>query len=372
MRTPQILVLPAMLVALFGCQREPASALADVRQQPEAAVRPTSAPPALAPGQSAHKEPTPASESRLRVETWDFGVISPGTELRHRYTIRNSSATSWTIKEVTPSCSCTCGEFTSRTIKPAESTSVEVVFRAGNRDAEVYQAIMIEFAQTGAPYFQLAMKGEIRGFLSPSPPNVDFGRAWARMKLSRSIQLRNYSDQDVTITKIEAPDWLHTDARPAKRVEPGSRPRQSWKITIDADVSKFKAAEGATLVIHTNTAKIGPVVIPVHLEMRPPFEVVPQSLDFRTVPAGGAGQQALMLDVARELGDLSEQDLVLTHNLGEELEIQLFKMGSQNRFRLMSIFRPKRSTGAVQGELEIKPRAKNAPSVRVPISAFVR
>jgi hypothetical protein len=369
MRTTRNNIFSVMLFALLGCQREPAPVALDLHEQPRAEVK--AAPPAPLEPEADNGEPSSGAPSRLRIETWDFGVIPPRTELRHRYTIKNGSAATWTIKHVTPSCSCTCGEFSSRALKPSEATSVEVVFRAGDRDGDVYQAIMVEFAETNAPLFQLAMKGEIRGLLSPSPPSVDFGRVSTATRLSRSIHLRNYSDQDMTITKIEAPDWLQTEAQPVDGGQPGSPPRQKWKITVTADLRKFKASEAPTLMVHTNAAKTDPVVIPVHVEIRPPLEVVPNRLDFHIVPVGRSSQQALILDVTGEFGDLSAKDLALTHNLGEELKIQVSKMGSQNRFRLMGIFLPKRSMGAVQGELEIKVHGQTAP-LGVPISALVR
>ncbi len=329
MRSTRNDIFLVMLLAVLGCQREAAPVALDHHQQPRAEAKAGRPAPLEPEGEKGE----PADTSRLRIETWDFGIIPPRTEL---------------------------------------STSVEVVFRAGDRDGDVYQAIMVELAETNAPVFQLAMKGEIRGLLSPSPPSVDFGRVSTATRLSRSIHLRNYSDQDVTITKIEAPDWLQTEAQPVDDGQPGSPPRQKWQITVTADLPKFKVSEAATLVVHTNAAKIDPVVIPVHVEIRPPLEVVPNRLDFHIVPAGRSNQQALMLDVSREFGDLSEKDLVLTHNLGEELKVQVSKMGSQNRFRLMGIFLPRGSMGAVQGELEIKLHGKTAPPVRVPISALVR
>jgi hypothetical protein len=370
MRNTRNDILLAMVLALFGCQREPAPAGLALRQQPR--VEAEAELPTRVEGEAADGGPTAASNSRLRIETWDFGIIPPRSELRHRYTIKNGSAATWTIKHVTPSCTCTCGEFTSRTIKPSESASLEVVYRAGDRDGDVYQAIMVEFAETNAPFFQLALRGEIRGLLSPSPPSVDFGRVWAAKHLSRSIHLRNFGEQDVTITRIDTPPWLQAQAQPVDSGQAGSQPRQTWEITANADVSKFKAADVSALVVHTNASKIGPVVIPVHLEMRLPLEVVPNGLDFRIVPMGGSSQRTLMLDVSPELGDASEKDLVLTHNLGEELEIQVSKTATQSRFRLVGVLRPRRSTGAVHGELEIKVREKTAPAVRVPVSAFVR
>ena len=90
------------------------------------------------------------------------------------------------------------------------------------------------------------------------------------------------------------------------------------------------------------------------------------------MPVGQTRQQALLLDVSPEFGDLTEKDLVLTHTLGEELHIQISKMGAQNRFRLVGILQPKRSRGPVQGELGITVREKAIPPVRIPISAIVR
>jgi hypothetical protein len=307
----------------------------------------------------------------LRTDAWDFGLISPGTELHHRYTIRNDSTLTWTTKHVTPSCSCTVGEFTARMVKPGQATSLEVAYRAGKQDGSVYEAVMVEFAEPAAPFFNLVMRGEIRSHVSPSPSRVDFGRVSAGARLSRSIQLRNYSDQDVTITKIQAPDWLHVEFEPAQSSEASKRPRQTWKITIHADVSMFRTGpEAVTLVVHTNAANIAPVVIPVNLEIRAPLEVAPSGLDFRIVPAGTARQQALLLDISPEFGELSEKDLVLTHNLGPELKMQVFKM-TGNRFRLIGVFLPKGSTGVRQGELEITVRGKMVPALRVPISAVV-
>ncbi|HLJ91938.1 MAG TPA: DUF1573 domain-containing protein [Gemmataceae bacterium] len=363
-------LVAVLLSALLGCKREVPPATPDMDQSPVEAKAEMPTSPVRAVDKA---EPTAASGSRLRIETWEFGVIAPKTELRHRYTIHNNSNITWTIKQVTPSCSCTCGEFSQRTIKPSESTSVEVVFRTGDRDGTVYQAVMIEFAQTAAPFFQLAMKGEIRSLLSPSPSRVDFGRVWASKNLRQSIQLRNYSEQDIQIGRIDAPDWLQAEAQPGDRPSSGNPPRQIWNITVQADLSRFPTvADEPKLVIHTNAATLDPVVIPVHVELRPALEIVPNAIDFHVLATGISSQQALVLDISPEGGELSEKDLVLTHSLGEEMKIHVLKIGLQNRFRLTATYRPKQSKGAVRGELQIKVRDKDTPPARVPISALVR
>jgi hypothetical protein len=352
--------LAVTLLAFLGCQRAPVSPL------------PLLGPSAPSVEIKATEDPVRSSSSRLRSDVWDFGLIAPGTELHHRYTIRNESTSTWTIKQVTPSCSCTVGEFTARAVKPDQETSLDVTYRAGKRDGPIYEAIMVEFAEPAAPFFNLVLRGEIRSLLSPSPSRVDFGRVTTGARLSRSLALRNYSAPDVAITKIEAPDWLHVVWEPTQKFEGSNRPHQTWKITIHADASKFRSGrEPATLTVHTTAAKMDTVVIPVNLEIRAPLEVAPRGLDFRIVPVGTVRQQALMLDVSPELGELSEKDLVLTHNLGPELQLQVFKMTERNRFRLIGVFLPKQSKGMRQGELEIRVRDKAISALRVPISARV-
>jgi hypothetical protein len=66
---------------------------------------------------------------------------------------------------------------------------------------------------------------------------------------------------------------------------------------------------------------------------------------------------------------------VVTHNLGDELQVQVFNMAApnrQNRFQLVGVFQPKKSQGPIRGEMEIKVPGKTGTSLRLPIAAFVR
>src|SRR5438477_191297 len=126
MRTASIGILSVLQGALAGCQRESAPVAQEVQQRPTPGLDQSdrgSLDRSL-PAEVAKAEPdssAPVAKSRLRTDLWDFGIVSPGTELRHRYTITNDSTTTWTIRNVVPSCSCTPGEFSSRKIKPAET-----------------------------------------------------------------------------------------------------------------------------------------------------------------------------------------------------------------------------------------------------------
>src|SRR5262249_1818152 len=116
------------------------------------------------------------STGRVQTILWDFGVSAPDTEMRHRFSITNPSTTTWTVKFVTKSCACTVGEVSARRVKPSETTSLEVVYRASKTEGSINQAVIVEFQEENTPLFYLVIKGEVRNPLSALPARVEFGR----------------------------------------------------------------------------------------------------------------------------------------------------------------------------------------------------
>src|SRR5262249_66411 len=123
------------------------------------------APPSAKP--SAPSAPAPTS--RLKTIVWEFGVLAPGKEARHRFTIPNPSTMTWTVKNGSKARACTVGELSSREVKPGASTTLEVVLRAPAREGSVHQSFMVEFAEPQAPLFNLAIEGEARNPVSAIP-----------------------------------------------------------------------------------------------------------------------------------------------------------------------------------------------------------
>jgi hypothetical protein len=309
----------------------------------------------------------------LQAIVWDFGVLTPGVEKKHQFTITNRSAIPWRIKFVTSTCSCTVGEFSSKTVKPSESTSVEISFRAPTRETEVSQALLVEFAEPEAPLFHLGIKGEIRNPLSAVPAGIDFGTLAADTPLRQTVELRNYSSEDFAITRVETPPWLQADCRPAETGQATHKPRQTWQLVVRADLSKRPSkVEPAKLLVHTNSQQVGSVEIPVTFREKGPLDAKPDHLRLNPVEPGKITHSAVMIEVAPELGDLSEKDLVVTHNLGEELNVAISRTGSPRRFMLVGYFRPVQSNGKVEGELQIKTKGPKPVSFKMKVTGEVR
>src|SRR5262249_24339224 len=168
---------------------------------------------------------------RYRTTVWEFGVVRPGTELRHTFAIKNDTEIPWTVKYVSKSCACTVGEFSSKSVKPLEMLSVEVTFRV-EKEGTVHQSIVVDLKERKAPVLCFVMKGESRRPLSADPAMVDFGPVSSIDRVTRTVELRNYSDQDVSITRVEAPAWLKVEHRPIPNTSDKKQPRQAWNLVV--------------------------------------------------------------------------------------------------------------------------------------------
>jgi hypothetical protein len=329
--------------------------------------------PRLTASSRADDPARPAPSSRLRTVTWDFGVATPGAELKHRFSITNRTTIVWTVKFVSRTCACTVGEPSARRLKPSESTSLEVALRAPRDEGRVYQSLMVEFQEAGAPLVCLVIKGELRGLLSATPATVDLGRASPGKPLTQSLELGNFGDEDVTVTRVQAPSWLQVEASPPESKGPKGRPRQVWKLVVRAETGKLApGAVTAELVVHTSSGAIGPARVPVRLHVKGPLDAVPASLAFGSVKVGQAVRRAVMIEVSPELGELSEKDLVVKQTLGEELDVQISRTGTANRFLLAGHYRPTEAHGKVAGELTVRVRDKMTAPLRLPVSGEVR
>jgi hypothetical protein len=323
--------------------------------------RPQDGPP-VGPERPPLVRATGAPDLRLRIVPWHFGTTAPGKEMKHRLEITNSTAEPWTLRHFNPTCSCTVGKLPSNTVKPGETASLEVTYRAPLREGRASARVMIEFAEPTSPVIQLEIHGEVRSLLSADPPSLELDYPSPGKPSSRTIALRNHSDRDVEITRVEAPEWLQTEVRPA------AGPGKAWELIVHARPPKpHSAAETATLVVHTNSEGVGPALIDVRLKA--PLTASPDQLAFGTVEVGKSVEKRIQLEVAPSLGELTEKDLVFTPpNWGDDLKARVEKQSSPRQFVLLVRFQPQRPLGALAGELEIKTRKGAAPPARVKVS----
>ncbi len=352
----------------------PASSAAPEPVSPEPAEASATL-PAATDDPLAQSAPAAPADGRLRVIPWDFGTLAPGARAHHQFTITNTDSRPWTLRKVSHTCGCTLGDFTPAVLKPGATGTLEVEFRAGPKQAPVAKTIAVEFKESRTPLFQLMIQGEISDALSAVPASVRFGRVAAGTgdALVRSLEVHNSSGRDVAITKIDSPDWLRVEYQPVEGQAGPHAPRQRWQVQVRAEPEQLRPGlHTATVVIHTDGEGLEPLKIPVGLYRNGPLEPIPAHLTFEPIASGQTTQKTILLEVAPELQELTETDLELTHNFGEELEVQPPRRTARNRFLVTARFRPKRSPGKVKGELVIRAKGHDVAPARVKIFGEVR
>jgi hypothetical protein len=248
---------------------------------------------------------------------------------------------------------------------------VELAYQARGREGSVLQSLGVEFGEPQAPLVSLVLKGEVRKPLSACPAAVELGPAAPGTGVRRALEVRNYTDQDLTLAKIESPEWLKIEQRPVESKEEKYRPRQTWELVVQADALPA-AGDEPVLMVRTNSDQIEPLAIPIHWRKKAPLTAIPDTLAFASVGAGETVQKSLILEVSPELGTLTEKDLVLTHDLGEELDVRVSAMGTRNRFLVVGRLGPKRAPATVKGEVAITTRAGLVAPLRVKVSGTVQ
>jgi hypothetical protein len=316
-------------------------------------------------GEPPLEHPLAAPPLRYRLVEWDFGTSPPGAEKRRSYEITNSTEEPWTLKHLRATCSCAAAELSAKTIAPGETARLEVTYRAPRHDGKVAGTIMVEFAEPTSPILQMTIQGEVRGLLAAEPPSLVFDHPPPGTRPSQTVTLHNRGDRRIAVTRVEAPPWLQTELRPVNGPEQDGRAKQEWELVVRADPDKLPSASGsATLAVHTDSEEVGSVFIDVSLKA--PLEASPDRLAFDTAESRKNGLK-VAVRVAPALGELTEKDLVVTHDLEDELDVRVHKE-SPRLFVLSVRLRPKRAPVPVAGELEIKTQKGTAPPVRVKVT----
>ena len=73
----------------------------------------------------------------------DFGLVRPGETLRHEFTVRNSTSSTWTLRQIVTTCACTVTRASAGSIPPGGAERFEGRYRMPSRSADKSQTITI-------------------------------------------------------------------------------------------------------------------------------------------------------------------------------------------------------------------------------------
>jgi len=92
---------------------------------------------------------------------WDFGQVKEGEVLQHSFTLRNDSARTLNINNITTSCGCTTATIQKNILSPGETTFLEVSFDTKGYSGPTQQFVYVNTDNLDNPILTFIIKGEV-------------------------------------------------------------------------------------------------------------------------------------------------------------------------------------------------------------------
>ncbi len=117
----------------------------------------------------------------------DFGRLSQGSQVSHRYTVTNSSGQPLSIEGVQSSCGCTAAVVAEKHLAPGQSSAVEVHFTSGKLIGPFHKTVRVHTRPQGT--LILSLRGSIQPDYLADPSALNFGTIKMGAQTSRQVLL---------------------------------------------------------------------------------------------------------------------------------------------------------------------------------------
>jgi len=92
---------------------------------------------------------------------WDFGKVKQEEVLKHDFIFRNMTADTINITGINTSCGCTASQSDKKSLKPGESTLINVSFNSKGYAGQVSQFIYVNTNNANLPVVKFTIKAEV-------------------------------------------------------------------------------------------------------------------------------------------------------------------------------------------------------------------
>jgi hypothetical protein len=93
--------------------------------------------------------------------TWDFGKVKEGEVLVHKFSLKNESSKVMQITSVNTTCGCTTSYVKQNSLKPQESTDIEVKFNTKGYSGSTLKFIYVNTDDIDNPVIRFIIKAEV-------------------------------------------------------------------------------------------------------------------------------------------------------------------------------------------------------------------
>jgi len=103
-----------------------------------------------------------AEDKIIDPNEWDFGKVKQGEVLKHDFIFRNMTADTIKITGINTSCGCTASQSDKKSLKPGESTMINVSFNSKGYLGQVSQFIYVNTDNANFPTVKFTIRAEVK------------------------------------------------------------------------------------------------------------------------------------------------------------------------------------------------------------------
>ena len=162
--------------------------------------------------------------------TFDFGVMTPGKEGEHRFTIRNVGDGPLSLRVGASTCKCTLGELTKTSLEPSEETEITLTWTPKAGQPVFKQTAELISNDPAQPAIALHIVGKVISDFELSPMTWTFGEVATGESFEIKGEIYNFSSHKIEPTTVsfsndELNEFAEIDVQPipAEEIDEGRK-----------------------------------------------------------------------------------------------------------------------------------------------------
>jgi hypothetical protein len=191
--------------------------------------------------------PTALAEGSLTVTpaVHDFGVVTEGVSLSHRFTVANEGNVPLSVVRVRTSCGCTASQLDKTELAPGETAQLTVTYDTLNRPGAFTKTVHL-FTDTSKTETVITVNGTVIPLPHPNatitPNPVSLGEIVVNADTQVSFTLGNNGDAELIVERMILLD-----------------PQQNPVLEIATRPHRYKPGESESFTITVRPREAGPV-----------------------------------------------------------------------------------------------------------------
>jgi hypothetical protein len=256
--------------------------------------------------------------------THDFGVLVQPIKnaVTCEFEIKNDTQTTWNLKTIVNTCSCTIADMTSPKVEAGKTEKILIVYKpVGDGSFDDHRKSLVQFEEEIAPKFVLFVKSRVRESITFKPKSLSWVRVGENQTRKDHFEIQNFSDKKWDKPEMmEKPEWLNVEYRNIQPPQMEPLMKQLWLADVSVDTTGMTSGEHRgelVLKFGENKTKSLPVV----LQITSSVSAIPAQFFFGNVIKNESTTKNIKIVFSPDSIPKNKSDIQFEHNFGDRLQL---------------------------------------------------